>query len=124
MKTYKITPEGLFKKEGMMGELQVDKSITSLGGDGVWKEFYGNKIFIDNSGTILKGPDVYVGQEYQKLLNVPYRELYATVEYLYKSLATANQMNSLAQADFGFDYNKSLEDTKANISNLIEKYNK
>jgi hypothetical protein len=52
----------------------IEKTMTILSGDGDWKNFHGYKVFVDPSGVIIKGPDIFISRKWEDLQRLTFQE--------------------------------------------------
>jgi len=56
-----------------------EKSVTQLSGDGKWKSVHGVRVFVDKSGTIIKGLEEFIGKKWNDIKNLNYADVFTVM---------------------------------------------
>ena len=91
----KITKSG--KTEFTTGKIEksvvgdVEKSIIQLSGAGEWKQFHGLKLFVDPSGTIIKGPDLLISRKWDDLERLTFNDSFTVMNSIMRATGATNK---------------------------------
>jgi len=85
-KVYISQSDGSVKKVGNNNyftentkENNYEKSVTQLSGDGKWKSVHGVRVFVDKSGTIIKGLEEFIGKKWNDIKNLNYADIFTVM---------------------------------------------
>jgi hypothetical protein len=116
MKKYVVDASGEMKKYNGVFDSKgetLDKNIDIFSGNGSWKHWYGFKLFIDDSGVVIKGMEPFVGRAFKDLNKLGY------VEGLSVHNSIRNVLQS-TQKSVMFDNKQTFNDNMQRISEFID----
>lgn len=93
MKHYISDSEGLHLHEGLSFEKSetISKNLTTMAGDGDWKYLHGVKLFVGTDGIVIKGPDLFIGRQYDDLKNLNYADTFNVMRSIMRATGATNK---------------------------------
>lgn len=97
-KVYRICDDNIEKSEKTTFSTKIEKSIepvektmTILSGSGDWKQFHGIRLFVDSSGTIIKGPDLLISRKWDDLERLTFNDSLTVMNSIMRAVGTTNK---------------------------------
>jgi len=68
-----------------------DKSIVELGGSGEWRSLHGVKLFVDPSGVVIKGPDIFISRKWDDLERLTFQDTNTVMLSVMRAIGATNK---------------------------------
>jgi hypothetical protein len=92
VKTYTAKDDKITKQDGFMEKsYEIGKTITTLSGDADLKWLHGTRLWVDPSGIVIKGPDLFIGRTYEDLKNLNYNDVFTVERSVMRAMGTTNK---------------------------------
>lgn len=113
MREYTFSDNGFSYREGVVEKRQhISKTVNTLSGDGEWKWLYGVRLFVDPSGIVIKGPDLFIGRSFEDLKNLNYHDVFTVERSIMRAMGLTNKSYNPDDPDYAKEKEAILNETK------------
>lgn len=98
MKVFRITDKATQEFEGVLNyQNKTEKSIEQLSGNAEMKMLHGIKLWVDPSGTVINGPDIFISRKWDDLTRLNFQDTFTVMRSVARAVGNTNK--SLENAD-------------------------
>lgn len=92
MKVFRITDKATQEFEGVLNyQNKTEKSIEQLSGNAEMKMLHGIKLWVDPSGTVINGPDIFISRKWDDLTRLNFQDTFTVMRSVARAVGNTNK---------------------------------
>lgn len=115
MKVFRITDKATQEFEGVLNyQNKTEKSIEQLSGNAEMKMLHGIKLWVDPSGTVINGPDIFISRKWDDIQRLNFNDTFTAMRSVARAIMATNKslesdVDKIERKKYWDDANKQID---------------